>query len=171
VESEESEGADVKHLYLVRHGIAIESGTAGYEEDARPLTPLGVRRMKQISRGLRTLELPIDRILTSPLARAQRTAEILATGLHLEDKLESCDELAASHSAKSIREWLTTRTEPNLMLVGHNPAFEQLVGLLAGGSIRVVMRKGGVAAFSQRPDGKYILEWLARPRLIRRLAD
>ena len=38
------------NLFLLRHGIAVEHGTPGYERDAdRPLTPKGERRLGRIA--------------------------------------------------------------------------------------------------------------------------
>ena len=35
-------------LYLMRHGIAVERGTRGFEDDfARPLTPKGRRQLRK----------------------------------------------------------------------------------------------------------------------------
>jgi len=154
-------------LYIVRHGIAIEHGTPGYDEDARPLTPLGEKRMRQVARGLRTLKPKLDRIITSPLPRASKTAEIVADVLGLESILETADELRAGESAESIRHWLTTRDEANLMIVGHNPSLQDLIPLLAGGSMTLELRKGGIACLTRLPEGTYSLDWLARPRLLR----
>jgi len=44
-------------LYVLRHGIAVPHGTPGIAEDDRPLTPEGEKRMKQIGKGLRRLDL------------------------------------------------------------------------------------------------------------------
>src|SRR5262249_52905008 len=113
-----------------------------------------------------------DVILTSPLPRARATAEILADVLKRADRLEDADELRAGRSAESIRGWLSSRPEDAPMLVGHDPAFSDLIGmLLTGGSDRgrCQLHKGGVAAFRSGPDGALELDWLARPKLFRRL--
>jgi phosphohistidine phosphatase len=158
-------------IYLLRHGIAVPPGTPGYEDDQRPLTPRGERRMKQVARGLRRLNPGLDRIITSPLPRARRTAEIVAKVLKCEAILEEADVLRAGRDAASIRDWIGTRSEPRLMIVGHDPWISELVGLLVGapGSPLCALRKGGIAALRDHPDGGLILDWLARPRLLRRL--
>jgi phosphohistidine phosphatase len=161
-------------LYLLRHGVAVPHGTAGYEDDQRPLTRQGERRVEEIARGLRRLATQLDRILTSPLPRARRTAEIVAKVLKREAILEEADALGADRDAASIRDWVRTRPEPRLMLVGHNPAISDLVGLLISGEVGppvCALRKGGLAALRGHPDGGLRLDWLARPRLLRRLAD
>ena len=77
----------------------------------------------------------------------------------------------AGESAESIRNWLGGRSEQRLMIVGHNPAFEDLVGLLVLGGQRsgpfCVLRCGGIAAVRTLPEGSTRLDWLARPRLLR----
>ncbi|HEV3166290.1 MAG TPA: phosphohistidine phosphatase SixA [Isosphaeraceae bacterium] len=163
----------MNELYLLRHGIAVPPGTAGYEDDERPLTAKGERRTRQIAQGLRRLNLQLDRVITSPLPRAQRTAEIVAETLDITYLLETADALRAGQSASSIREWLNGRTEPRLMIVGHDPAFSDLVSLLLTdkpGPPICQLRKGGLAAFRAQANGRFQLDWLARPRLIRRLS-
>jgi phosphohistidine phosphatase len=158
-------------LYLLRHGIAVTPGTPGIADDERPLTPRGRKRMRQIACGLKSLGLKLDRLITSPLPRALETAEIVAEALGGDYLLEQADALRADRSADSIRQWLMTRTEPRLMIVGHNPAFSELPGLLVTGEPIPLceLRKGGVAAFANGPDGGIRLDWLARPRLLRRV--
>ncbi|HEX8199013.1 MAG TPA: histidine phosphatase family protein, partial [Isosphaeraceae bacterium] len=155
----------MRQLYLLRHGIAVPHGTPGIEDDQRPLTPRGERRMKEIARGLRALGLELDRIVTSPLPRALRTAEIVAKVLKCEEVLEEADALGVSRDAASIRDWIGTRPEPRLMLVGLDPWISELVGLLVTGAADppyCELRKGGIAALRDHPDGGLRLDWLAR---------
>src|SRR5262249_33360692 len=111
----------MKDLYILRHGTAVAPGTPGIPDDDRPLTPKGVKRMQQIARGLRRLDRERDRIVTSPLPRARRTAEIVASELEAEDRLVIADALRTGSNAAAIRNWLRDRSEDRLMIVGHNP--------------------------------------------------
>lgn len=159
-------------LYLVRHGIALPSGTPGVADAARPLTPKGERHMKRIAKGLRRLDVLPDRIVTSPLSRAQRTAEIIAAGLGLESRLEVAEVLSASSPAEAIWGWLRSREESSLMIVGHNPAFSRLVGLIVTGEDLIPvceLAKGGVAAFRPGAEGGMVIDWIATPALLRQL--
>ena len=161
-------------LYVMRHGIAAQHGAPGVTEDERPLTPEGEKRVKEIARGLKALGLELDRIVSSPLARALRTADIVATELKAKSLLETSDSLRAGRSAESIRDWLLDRREERLMIVGHNPDFSDLVALLVTGRSDVPLcdlRKGGIAALGGLPRGNMALDWLARPRLLRALED
>lgn len=159
-------------LYLVRHGIAVPHGDPDFADDDRPLTDKGRSHAKQVGKGLRRLGVEPTRILTSPLPRARETAEIVADALKLGEILEDADALRAENDAASIRDWLNTVEGESLMLVGHNPSLSNLVGLLITGEHGlplVELRKGGVAAFASGPDGGLRLDWLARPKLLRRL--
>ncbi|MFO0907707.1 MAG: phosphohistidine phosphatase SixA [Isosphaeraceae bacterium] len=160
-------------LYIVRHGIAAPHGTPGILDSQRPLTPKGVERTTEIGQGLSRLRLDIERIVTSPLPRARRTAELIAEELGLIDQVEIFDGLSAGATPRAIRDWLATRAEERLMIVGHNPDLTDLVALLiglTGPSAPFELRKGGVAALEADPSGGYTLDWLTTPRLLRRLA-
>ena len=66
-----------RQLYLVRHAIAAERGDKWPDDTKRPLTHKGAARMRQAVEGLRALGVEIDLVLTSPLVRAEQTADIL----------------------------------------------------------------------------------------------
>jgi phosphohistidine phosphatase len=161
-------------LYLVRHGIAVDPGTPGIPDDERPLTPKGEKRMKQVARGLRALDLKLDRIVSSPLPRASKTAAIIAETLDARGILEISNVLQAGTPAATVLRWLRERTEDRLMLVGHNPTLSDLVSLLVLGSAQpriCDLKKGGIAALTQTVAAKdlYDVNWLATPRLFREL--
>jgi phosphohistidine phosphatase len=164
----------MRSLYLVRHGIALPHGTPDIADDDRPLTEQGRKRMRDVARGLARLEIHVERIISSPLPRARQTAEIVADVLDFPESLEFADALRVDRSASDIAQWLSNRSEESLMLVGHNPSLSELVGFLTLGEPRSVvdLRRGGVAALTQAgPAAGYTLDWLARPRLLRRLAE
>jgi phosphohistidine phosphatase len=160
-------------LYLVRHGTAVPSGTPGLADDARPLTPEGEREVSKIAEGLARLGIDPGTIATSPLPRARRTAEILAEGLSLSGRLEDAEILRPGSAPDSMRQWLSSRKDESLMLVGHNPSLTDLLGMLLG--FRDVppfdLKKAGIAALRSEERGRYELQWLATPKLIRRLME
>ena len=166
----------MNQLYLFRHGIALPHGTPDIADDDRPLTSKGERRVREVSYGIKKLKPKLDKIVTSPLPRAYRTAEILARVLGQPDLLETADALRAGESASAIASWLESRSEDRLMIVGHNPSLTDLIGLLVLGECAspfCELRKGGLAALSKNDlnPNRMTLDWIARPRLIRRLAD
>jgi len=159
-------------LYILRHGIAVEPGTPGYETDAdRPLTPEGERKLRQIADAMRALELSFDLILSSPYLRARQTAEIVAATLGARKRLEMSDALTPSGSIKKLVE-LLKRREPSpesVLLVGHEPYLSELISLLLSGkeSFAVVMKKGGLCKLtteSLKPGRCATLQWLLTPK-------
>jgi phosphohistidine phosphatase len=66
-------------LLIVRHGIAEERETwAPRNDDLRPLTEAGKKKMKEAAKGLHALVPSLDVLASSPLTRAMQTATILA---------------------------------------------------------------------------------------------
>ncbi len=60
------------------------------------------------------------------------------------------------------------------MVIGHNPSLSELLTLLLTGKPTPTvcdLRKGGVAALRDDPNRRFQLDWIARPRLIRRLGE
>jgi phosphohistidine phosphatase len=163
-------------LYVLRHGIAVDPSTPGYRDDERPLTPKGERRMRQIGRGLNSLQLGIDRIVTSPLPRARTTAEIVADALGLRARLEVSNVLQTGSDAAAVQRWLRERGERRLMIVGHNPTLSDLISLLVLGSTEPLicdLKKGGIAALARSAGSGHLFEitWIATPRLLRSIAE
>ncbi|WP_435019537.1 phosphohistidine phosphatase SixA [Tundrisphaera sp. TA3] len=161
----------MKTLYLVRHGIAVDPGPSGIPDDDRLLTPEGERKVRMVGLGLRRNKVKVDRIATSPLPRALKTAQIIAQSLKATDLLEKADELRTGRDAAAVRDWLAARTETRMMIVGHNPWISELLALLTTGQASPLIcdiRKAGVVALrSAGPEGAYQIDWIARPRLFR----
>ena len=141
-------------LYIIRHAIAEEPGTPGYEDDSqRPLTERGRKKMRKIAKGLKGLEKPVDLILTSPYLRATQTAEILAKTLDLEeDKIIQTDHLSPTGYADNLIQAINEKYSniENIALVGHEPYLSGLVSMLLAGDpdISLNLKKGGVCCLS-----------------------
>src|SRR5205085_9875857 len=70
-------------IYLIRHARAVALGEQGIETDEdRPLTEDGVIQARQLADTLQKHGVELDAILTTPLLRARRTAEILLENWH-----------------------------------------------------------------------------------------
>ena len=166
------------NLYILRHGIAVEPGTPGYEKDAdRPLTPEGERKLLQIAEAMEALDLTFDLFLSSPYLRARQTAELVAESLKARKKLEYSDCLAPGGNAKKLVETLNRLQPPpdNVLLVGHEPYLSGLISLLISGetTLAVVMKKGGLCKLATEAlkHGRCAtLEWLLTPKQMARMA-
>jgi len=166
------------NLYLLRHGIAVERGTPGYESDFdRPLTSDGKEKMCKIAAVIRRMEIKFDHIFSSPYIRARQTAEIVARNLDPAMKVEFTDTLATQGtSAKVIR--FLKELEPasrEVMLVGHEPNLSELASLLCSGGTDslIVFKKGGFCKLSTetlRTGRCASLEWLLTPRQLKEMS-
>ena len=91
------------NLYLLRHGIAVEPGTIGYEPDSeRPLTAKGKTRLRTAACAMEALGLSFDLILSSPFLRAKQTAELVAKDLKLRKKLAFSDDLTPAGNPRLL---------------------------------------------------------------------
>ena len=159
-------------LYILRHGEAADHGDRRYATDAaRPLTPKGIKRTRQLANALRQMDIKFDVIFSSPLVRARQTAEIVARGLKLEKKLRLTNHLApAGAYVDLVAQIGNVRPRADaILVVGHEPHLSGLISLLCtgGSSLGLTLKKGGLARLeleSVRPGRCASLEWLLTPR-------
>ena len=161
------------NLYIVRHAIAVEHGTPGYEDDSqRPLTDNGRKKMKKISRSLDRLGIQLDVILTSPYVRARDTAKILGDRFAMTDKIYFSENLIPSGNFEALVFEIHEKYDlANVALVGHEPMLSSLISWLTTGETeaRIRLKKGGVAFLSSDSlfqDGRAALQWLLTPALM-----
>lgn len=165
------------NLYILRHAIAVERGTEGYEKDSdRPLTSKGERKMYEIAKGMKALDLTFDVILSSPFVRARRTAEIVAEVFGCEDRIRFTKRLAVGGEPEELIKEVVDEysNKEEVMLVGHEPYLSELIShLTTGGSdLSLVMKKGGLCkltAGSLSYSQCATLEWLLAPRHLVRI--
>ncbi len=130
-------------LYLIRHGIALDP-RHDLPDEQRPLTPQGQTKTQKVAQRLQQLDLHFERILTSPLVRAQQTAQILLEQ-GLSDRLETCAALAPGGN---IQDFCQTQTAPDavLALVGHQPDLGDWAErfLWGQGGNKFLLKKAGI---------------------------
>ena len=118
----------MRRLLLLRHAKAVPATEPLVDID-RPLAERGERDARRIGERLRRQQLHPTLILTSPAARALRTAQLVAEAidyardaialdrrLYLAEPAATVDIIAAQNDA--------TKT---LIVVGHNPGLTELV--------------------------------------------
>lgn len=159
-------------LYLVRHAIAEDSAASGRDAD-RALTADGAEKMHRIAQGLRTLELQLDRVLTSPFRRAVETAEILASVFD-DTAIEILPHLAAGAEPAAVLSALKPYARVGaLALVGHQPDLGTIASQILTGSptaCRLPFKKGGVACVqidTPRAALRGELGWFMTPKQLR----
>ena len=159
---------DLVELCLLRHAHAGDSTTWEQADELRPLTEKGRRQAERMGRLLAASGFVPDAVLTSPLARARETAEIVADLLGVRAQEEP--RLGGPLDLTTVDAILDDAGSPRRpLLVGHDPDFSELVSELVGGS-PVFMRKGALARIDvKRPlePGSGDLRWLVPPELLR----
>jgi phosphohistidine phosphatase len=160
-------------LMIIRHAEAVPRGTPGIEDDARPLTAEGERRFAEAAAGLARVAEPPAVLLSSPLPRALRTAELAAAawgGLSVK-KLAA---LASGEIAGLERALASHPKASTIAVVGHEPYLSQLLAhaISVKRPEAFDFKKGGVALVDL-PDGLSArdgrLLWYVTPKVLRAL--
>ncbi len=135
-------------LYIIRHGIAAEHGTYKSDRD-RPLTGKGRQRTRQVA-GQLAERIHVALILTSPLVRAQQTAEILLEA-GVGDRLAVSNHLAPDGDFQEWLSWLDQWSGEALAIVGHQPDLGQWAERLLWGEAKgcLEVKKASVLATRQ----------------------
>jgi phosphohistidine phosphatase len=152
-------------LYLVQHGDAKSKA----QDPERPLTEQGCQDVARVAGFARRAGIQVAQIRHSGKRRAQETAAILAEYLAPADGVVALPGLAPKDDTSRVAELLNRETRP-LMLVGHRPFMNRLVGLLlAGDRDRKLMRfqKGGIVCLERDPKTwTWVVCWMVTPDLI-----
>ncbi len=177
VESQSGQGEVRYEILLMRHGIAVASGAPAFPDDsARPLTPEGRKKMKEAAKGLTRLKHEVDWVISSPLVRAEETAQIVAEALPVQSPFDRLDSLGSGGSLESLISFLAKHPERRRpLIVGHEPQLSDFAARLmgAGRNANLAFKKGGCClirfqGFPETARGK--LMWWLTPSLLRSLA-
>jgi phosphohistidine phosphatase len=171
-------------LLVIRHGragTAAAFAASGHNnDDLRPLTVDGRKRMRQAAKGLQSVCPKLDVLGTSPLVRAIETAQLVARAYGKDLSPTEVPALAPGSSRDELLAWLRAQDragggDRTIGIVGHEPDLGLLVGwLLCGDDAVSIDLKKGAACLLDVPDdlapGAANLTWLLPSRLLRRLA-
>ncbi len=142
----------MRELILLRHAHA-EPGNPGQEDIDRPLSMRGQAEAEAAAAWLREHRLLPDRILCSTARRTRETVErVLETVGYAEVRFEPrIYEATPGHLMALIDEHIDCG---RVMLIGHNPGFEQLAALLHSGQSGDFrgMPTAGVAVITVPPE-------------------
>ncbi len=164
-------------LYLVRHAVAHKRDAERWPDDSkRPLTPQGEEDFRPAARGLGGILPSVEALLSSPFARAWRTAEILAAEAPWPDPVPfpALEPEVPPHKALIALE--TYAGASCVALVGHRPGLHELASYLLTGDaegLDVKIKKGGAVCirFEGFPEpGAGRLRWLLMPEFLRQQA-
>ena len=160
-------------LLVLRHGEAgRRSPSPG--DSKRSLTTEGKQEIVDLSNGLKSLEIKLDVIFTSPLLRAKQTAEIVAKSLKYKGKIEELDALKPEGSRLELYSALSKlKQESVILVVGHEPYLSEMIGEgISQSGCRINLKKAGLARMriiSTLPKIKGELRWLLTPKHLKKM--
>jgi phosphohistidine phosphatase len=122
----------MKTLFLLRHAKSSQ-GDPGLKDFDRSLNDRGKDDAKLMGRNLRSQKFVVDAVISSPAKRARRTTELVleAANISLEPAFdERIYEAGLPQLLRIVSE--LDSSDNAVLLIGHNPGFEELVESLTG---------------------------------------
>jgi phosphohistidine phosphatase len=159
----------MKTLLLLRHAKSDWDDPSLRDFD-RPLAARGERDAPRIGKALRKRGLLPDLIISSPAARAKETIEAVITAAKMDADVHF-DETVYGASSPELISLITRLPDAAscVLLVGHNPGLEDLVGRLSGSHERMPTAALACIEFQidhweDVNDGAGRLAWLLTPK-------
>lgn len=134
-----------KTIYLARHAKSSWDSDAVSDFD-RPLSHRGQKDAVNMGKELKRLEWLPEKIISSPAIRAKQTCHNLCEGMGLDSDEVVWDKDIYAAYVISLLHILSNLPEQiqSIMLIGHNPAIEDLLVHLCGeASLRRSFQKNG----------------------------
>lgn len=157
----------MKTLFLLRHARAIP-GSSSVPDFERPLDDNGRRQAERMGVFFREQKHSLDLVLSSTALRARETTEIF---LNAAESLAEVryEQRIYEASRPELLEMVATieGDRRNVLLVGHNPGFEEMLQQLTGRSGAMAPSSLAKISFEMpaAPDEKAMgnLDWLVNP--------
>ncbi len=150
-------------LYLVQHGDAVQSDA----DPARPLSATGQRDVERLAAFFTRQDIDISRIFHSGKLRAQQTAEIIASRLSPDVRVEARSGLDPNDAPAPVAHDLAQTAEDTLV-VSHLPFLGKLASRLVTGQEAlgiVAFQPGTVVCLERREAGAWTVCWMMTPRI------
>jgi phosphohistidine phosphatase len=161
---------EMKTLLLLRHAKS-DWDDPGLKDFERPLNKRGLKAAQAVGSFLRRQKAQPQLILSSPAERARQTTLLVMESVKLTTVDLRYDERIYEASTERLIEVLSQieDTAEVVMLVGHNPGFEELLEHLTGEAQRMPTAALACLNLNLEKWGKVRencarLEWLVKPR-------
>jgi phosphohistidine phosphatase len=163
-------------LYLMRHGIAIDRDDPECPpEPERHLTPKGIEKTRSAARGLRSLKVNPNLVLSSPYLRAVQTAEIACVALEIPvSRIRKTDALLSGASPLLLADELSKAKADEVICFGHAPHMDEFIALAVHAAKACTqLKKAGAACLDLHSVSPIDAElvWLMTARSLRMLND
>ncbi len=117
-------------IYLLRHGEAVHN----YESDRlRPLSENGKFEIQRIGKFLKSKNVFINKIYSSPLMRAYQSADLVSKVINFGDEIIEVDFLLPEANPDEVLSFFKQVEYESVLLVTHQPLIGSLVSLLIFG--------------------------------------
>jgi len=155
-------------LYVIRHGIADDAAEHNGKDEERQLTKKGREKVIGTTKYLRSRDIALDTVISSPLVRARETAEIVCRECSSPKKIAVTNLLSPDGSYSELIAYLNLQKSDHIAIVGHEPFLSGFVSYCLSQSNQPFLRikKAGIALINcngQIKPGKCELAWLMGP--------
>lgn len=150
-------------LYVVQHGKSLPKA----DDPEKGLSEEGKRETDRIAQVAKGYGVPVSRIVHSGKKRARQTAERMGTtlcpGKEIQTRggMKPLDDVAAFAADLPL--------DPDIMLVGHLPFLEKLIGLLVcDDAMRTVfkLQNSGIVCLEKPADMENaVIRWALMPNI------
>jgi len=150
------------NVYLVQHA---EAKAKDVDPD-RPLSERGRRDAGRVAAVAGRLGIEVDQIRHSGKLRAEQTARILGEALSPRQGVVAVEGLGPVDDVEPVANDLDTASAP-VMLVGHLPFMERLIGELVVGDpdeAIVDVQNAAITCLSEN-DGAWQVSWILTPEM------
>ena len=148
-------------LYVVQHGKSLPRA----QDPEKGLSAEGKMETERIADVARGYQVRVSRILHSGKKRARETAEILSLRLSPAGGSESVAGMNPMDDVRTFSDGL--ELEQHIMLVGHLPFLERLIGVLVCGNPDQTVFKlqnSGILCLDRVPEVKNpVIRWALMP--------
>ena len=150
-------------VYLVQHGKSL----AKSEDPEKGLSAEGKKETERIAEVASGYQIRVSRILHSGKKRARETAEILSKRLTPAGGSHRCDGMNPLDEVSLFAD--TLELDQDIMLVGHLPFLERLIGLLVCGNPDQTVFKlqnSGILCLDRFPEEAHpVIRWALMPSI------
>jgi phosphohistidine phosphatase len=163
------------NIYLIRHTEAVPVGGTIARDADRTLSARGEADAALMGEALARIDPGLDVVVTSPLARAVRTGEIIGSKITHHPVLHVSEHLAPGfHHRTLMQELVSLGGGGSIIAVGHQPDLTNFISFFIAGSsyAAIAMETGAIAHIAMRPDGSRSeahLRWILTPDIVKSL--
>ena len=162
----------MKELLILRHAKSSWDAPA-VDDFERPLAPRGEKEAPRMGAYLAAIAFVPDLIVSSPARRASQTAQKVAKAAGFKGDI-AFDQRIYLANPDTLLEVVCAlpETAGRVLLVGHNPGFEELVAALCGGAVRLTtaalacVELPATAAWVDVERASGVLLWLVTPKTL-----